>query len=203
MLNEGIITEEEAWEQFAENIKNRAHSYRIDIETFTYGIGLVDSEFKLTELGYRYVNSCTSGDPFENLPKKIFAGACLNNGNMNVFLQFLHRITENELSRDHLKWCNAVKDKNGNIIDYKFDEKSYTDDLENEFIKLHIIKKTTSRSGKKRPSLKAEICLLKMLEITDGKYRVGTGLPIDWGKVQNINDYYKSNKLDELDSCSY
>lgn len=42
-----------------------------------------------------------------------------------------------------------------------------------------------------------------MLEITDGKYRVGTGLPIDWGKVQNINDYYKSNKLDELDSCSY
>ena len=203
MLNEGIITEEEAWEQFAENIKNRAHSYRIDIETFTYGIGLVDSEFKLTELGYRYVNSCTSGDPFENLPKKIFAGACLNNGNMNVFLQFLHRITENELSRDHLKWCNAVKDKNGNIIDYKFDEKSYTDDLENEFIKLHIIKKTTSRSGKKRPSLKAEICLLKMLEITDGKYRVGTGLPIDWGKVQNINDYYKSNMLDELDSCSY
>ena len=111
MLNEGIITEEEAWEQFAENIKNRAHSYRIDIETFTYGIGLVDSEFKLTELGYRYVNSCTSGDPFENLPKKIFAGACLNNGNMNVFLQFLHRITENELSRDgvQVQWCTPYE----------------------------------------------------------------------------------------------
>ena len=86
---------------------------------------------------------------------------------MNVFLQFLHRITENELSRDHLKWCNAVKDKNGNIIDYKFDEKSYTDDLENEFIKLHIIKKTTSRSGKKKTFTKSRNMFIKDV----GNYR--------------------------------
>ncbi len=202
-LNAGIISEDEAWEIFAENIRNRAHSYRIDIEAFAYGIGFVNADFKLTELGFRYVNSCADGDPFDDLPKKIFAGACLNNGNMNVFLQFLHRVTEDELSIDNLKWSNEVKDKKGSVVGYKFDEKEYTEDLEKEFIKLHIIKKTTGRSGKKRPSLKAEICLLKMLEITDRQYRVGAGLPINWGKVQSINDYYNLNKLDELDTCNY
>lgn len=202
-LNAGIITEDQAWELFAKKVKNRAHSYRIDIEAFTYGIGFVNSDFKLTELGFRYVNSCITGDPFEDLPKKIFAGACLNNGDVNVFLQFLHRVSEDKLSVNNLEWCNAIKDKHGNIVNYKFDDKNYTKDIENEFIKLHIIKKTTSRRGKKRPPLKAEICLLKMLGITDGQYRIGAGLPIDWGKVQSVNDYYNLNKLGELDNCNY
>lgn len=199
-LNEKTISENEAWEMFAENINSRAHSYRIDIEAFTYGIGFVNTDFKLTELGYRYVNSCTTGDPFDDLPKKIFAGACLNNGNMNVFLQFFHSVTEDELSLNNLKWADEVKDDKDNIVGYKFDDISYRDDIEKEFVKLHIIKKTTGRSGEKRPPLKAEICLLKMLEITDGQYRVGAGLPIDWGKVQSINDYYNLNKLGELNS---
>lgn len=202
-LNTGAISEDEAWELFADNINTRAHSYRIDIEAFVYGIGFVNTDFKLTELGFRYVNSCTNGDPFADLPRKIFAGACLNNGNMNVFLQFLNRVTENELTSNNLKWTSEIKDKKGDIIGYKFDDKSYTDEVEQEFIKLHIIKKTTGRTGRKRPALKAEICLLKMLEITDGQYRVGAALPIDWGKVQNINDYYNSNKLGELDNCNY
>lgn len=201
-LNAGTISEDSAWETFADNINKRAHSYRIDIEAFAYGIGFVNSDFKLTELGFRYVNSCKR-DPFDDLPKKIFAGACLNNGNMNVFLQFLHSVTEEKLSINNLEWTNEVKDKKGNIVGYKFDDKSYTDDVEKEFVKLHIIRKTTGRSGKKRPALKAEIHLLKMLEITDGKYRVGAGLPIDWGKVQSINDYYNLNKLGELDNCNY
>ena len=202
-LNSGEITEKEAWEQFAKNVNNRAHSYRIDIEAFSRGIGFVNSEFKLTELGFRYVNSCTSGNPFDDLPKMIFAGACLNNGNMNVFLQFLHRVTEDAFKDDNFKWSSEIKNEIGNIIGYKFNDEKYRDDVESEFIKLHIIKKSTGRRGEKRPSLKAEVCLLKMLEITDGQYRVGTGLPIDWGKVQAINDYYNGNKLDELDRCNY
>ena len=202
-LNAGTITEDNAWEKFAENVHNRAHSYRVDIEAFTYGIGFVNSDFKLTELGFRYINSCTSVGPFSDLPKRIFAGACLNNGNMNVFLQFLHMVTEDNIKINHLKWTKELKDKGGNIIGYKFDEKEYCEDIENEFVKLHIIKKTTGRGGKKRPALKAEVRLLKMLEITDAQYRVGTGLPIDWGKVQSINDYFNSNKLNELDTCNY
>ncbi|MBD5510081.1 MAG: hypothetical protein HDR08_02325 [Lachnospiraceae bacterium] len=202
-LNEGTISEDEAWEQFAEKVNSRAHSYRIDIEAFAYGIGFMNSEFKLTELGFRYVNSCISGDPFEDLPKKIFAAACLNNGNMNVFLQFLHSVTEDAFSTNNLKWTLEVKDSKGNVIGYKFDDNKYCSDVEKEFIKLHIIKKASGRGGKKRPALKAEICLLKMLEITDGQYRVGAGLPIDWGKVQVINDYYNTNKLNELDTCNY
>lgn len=202
-MNAGTITEDEAWEQFAEKVKSRAHSYRIDIEAFAYGIGFMNSEFKLTELGFRYVNSCASGDPFDDLPKKIFAGACLNNGNINVFLQFLHSVTEEAFTTNSLKWTSEIKDKKGNVTGYKFDDDKYCTDVENEFIKLHIIKKASGRGGKKRPSLKAEICLLKMLELTDGQYRVGAGLPIDWGKVQAVNDFYNNNKFNELDTCNY
>lgn len=202
-LNAGSVTEDKAWEEFAEKINSRAHSYRIDIEAFANGIGFMTTDFKLTELGFRYVNSCVASDPFSDMPKKIFAGACLNNGNMNVFIQFLYRVTEDYLKVDNLRWTTEKKDKKGNVIGYKFDGLKYREDIEAEFVKLHIIKKSTGRSGTKRPALKAEMCLLSMLEIIDGQYRVGSGIPIDWIKVQAINDYFTGNKLNELDSCNY
>ena len=198
-LNSGKITENEAWEKFAKNIRDRAHSYRIDVETFTYGIGLVDSEYKLTRLGYRYVNSCVKGDPFEDFPKKIFAAACLNNGNMNVFLQFFQSVSEEKLSQNALLWSKKIVDKNGNIVGYKFDDDCYRKEIEDEFINLHIIKKVSPRKGRKRPPLKAEICLLKLLGITDGNYRVGAGLPLDWSEIQSLNDFYNNNRLGELE----
>ncbi|WP_312650500.1 hypothetical protein [Aminipila sp.] len=194
-LNKGKINENQAWIQFAEKIHDRAHSYRIDIEAFTSGIEFVDSDNKLTLLGHRYVGSCIGGDAFLDIPKKIFTAAYLNNGNLNVFLQFFYQVSEEFLAKDKLKWSEEVRDKKGNVVGYKFNELQYCTDIEDKFFKdLHIIRKVSIRSGKKRPPFKAELCGLKMMELV-GDSRVGCGLPIDWIKVQAINEYYIANRL--------
>ncbi len=198
-LNSGSITEDDAWEEFAKNIKSRAHSYRIDIEAFVYGIGFTSQDGRLSQLGYIYVNS-SKGDAFDDITKRIFAGACLNNGNINVFLQFLHSVTEEKLKNNSLEWATAKLDSKGNVIGYLFDDKKYCSDVEDEFKNLHIIKKVSKRTGTRRPPLKAELTLLKQIGVTDGKYRVGAGLPIEWSEVQAINDYYNSNKFYDLDT---
>lgn len=201
-LNSKKITEKDAWEIFAEKVHDRAHSYRIDVEAFAYGINFVDEEFKLSELGFRYVNS-SAGDAFDNNTRLIFAGACLYYGNYNVFLQFLYNFTEEELSKDALHWTAAKVDKtSGNIIGYTFLNQNYRQDMDDKFQNNHLIKKSkvrvTTGTGNPRPPLKAEFSLMSLLELTESSGRVGVGVPINWTKVQEINDFFRAKKFDEL-----
>lgn len=129
-LNDGTLSEEEAWEKYAIYVRNRAHSYRVDLESFTLEIDMVDQNVELTHLGYRYVQSCKDNDPFKDLPKMIYQSEYPNNGNMNVLLQFVYQVSEEYFEKDKLMWSTPVLDKKGNVIDYKFNSTKYREDIE-------------------------------------------------------------------------
>lgn len=193
-LNAGTITEAEAWEEYAQKVKNDAHSYREVIDSGLYHIGYVNPEGTLTEIGYKFVEACERvGSPYIGIPMEIFKATVLQNGQYGALLHYIYRLSEEKFDNDLFAFAHF--DINGN---YKFNEQEYLAWIDDYFANtLHISKKSTVRAGGTRKPFQAELSFLKKMGFirTRGRsaaYRVGVGLEIDWPQVQSSMLYFQN-----------
>ena len=193
-LNEGTISEAEAWEEYAKKVRKDAHSYREVVDSGLYHIGYLNPEGTLTELGYKFVEACERvGTPYIGIPMEIFKASVLQNGQYGAMLHYIYRLSEEKFDTDLFAFSEL--DRNGN---YSFKEQDYLVWIDDYFAnELHISKKSTERAGGTRKPFQAELAFLKKMGFvrTNGRraaYRVGVGLEIDWPQVQSSMLYFQN-----------
>jgi hypothetical protein len=187
-LNANQIDEPSAFDALARNYRERAHSYREDIDSGCEHLGLVDSEGRLTDDGYRFVDACErTGDPNQGLPRALFLSAVLREGGLGAFLHYVYRLSEEKFAEDSLAFTNQSKKP------IQFEKNDYLTWLEDEMRnRLRVIRKVSLRGGSHRRPFQAELALLRGLNIVGQKFRVGVGLVINWPEFQEALDFGRS-----------
>lgn len=188
------ITLNEAWERYARKVRSDAHSYREVIDSGLFHIGFLDPNGILTDLGYKYVDSCERiGTANRGIPMEILKSAVLQNGRYGAMLHYFYKLSEDRFDANLLDF--AIQNRAGN---YEFQQQDYLIWLDDEFANtLHLSKKSTVRAGGTRNPFQAELSFLKKMgfvrKTASGKaaYRVGLGLEIDWPQVQRSMAYFQ------------
>ena len=181
-LNSKSITENQAWEEFAKNIRKRAHSYREDIDSGLSHIGMLEDDGRPTDLGYRFIDASERNkhNPHTGTAKSILGSAILENGKLNAFLHYVYRVSEKKFELNPLEFAQSTNKK-------KIDVDKYKKWLENELIQLNVMRKVSTRGGQERKPFQAELAILRQFNYIK-KFRVGVGLEINWPKVQESTD---------------
>jgi hypothetical protein len=187
-LVSGSITEDEAWNMYAEKTHSRAHSYREDIDSGLAGIGFLADDGKLTDLGYKFVDACErTGNANAGIALEIFGSSILQNGQLGAFLYYIYKLSEKKFSEDPLAF--STQSTNGRLSFNQSEYKSWLEDcFQNE---LFIIRKVSARGGQARQPFQAEMAILRGLGYIKG-FRVGVGLEINWPKVQESISYFST-----------
>jgi len=187
-LNSRRISLDEAWIEYAKNIRKRAHSLREDIDSGLFSLGLLDDDGKPTSLGSRFITACEKGDgPYDSKPSRILGAALIQNANFSLLLHYIYRLTESALSDDPLRFTSITEN-----YKIKFNKDEYLEWIEGELANtLGVLRKVSLRSGgKKRKPLTAELAFLeKMGFLRNKRYRVGVGLLIDWPAVESAQEF--------------
>lgn len=189
-LNNETITENEAWEDYAKKVRKDAHSYREVIDSGLYHIGFLSPSGELTELGYKYVDACERSDSaYQPLPMEILRGAVLQNGQFAALLHYIFKLSEEKFDYD-LYSFTAIE-ANGRRI---FKHEEYLQSMLDYFANtLHIVQQSSLRAGGTRKPLQAEISFMRKLGlIRPSRYRIGTGLCIDWPQVETSLQFFNS-----------
>jgi hypothetical protein len=179
-LNAGAITEDEAWERYARNIRSRAHSYREDIDSGLEHIGMLDTDGKPTELGYRFIDlGERTAAPHLGLAKAILGAAILKNGDMISLLHYIHRLSEARFRANPLAFANPRN---------RLERRDYRLWLEDALANnLRVLHKVSARGGVVRQPLQAELTLLRQFGFVSD-FRISVGLEINWPVVQEALD---------------
>lgn len=178
-LNAGEITQETAWEEFAINIHNRAHSYREDIDSGLEHLGMLEADGRPSTLGYSFVDASErTGDSNMGLPRKILGQAILKNGQLGAWLHYVYRLSENEFSSNPLAFTDQSE---GRLAFKQTDYLLWLEDrLANE---LNVMRKVSVRGGTPRKPFQAELAVLRSCGFVGG-FRVGIGLEVRWPTIQ-------------------
>ena len=189
-LNNGTITENEAWEDYAKKVRKDAHSYREVIDSGLYHIGFLSPNGELTDLGYKYVDACErSNSAYQALPMEILRGAVLQNGQFAALLHYIFKLSEERFDND-LYSFSAINN-NGRRT---FKHEEYLQWLLDYFANtLHIVQQSSLRAGGTRKPLQAEISFMSKLGlIRSSRYRIGSGLCIDWPQVETSLQFFNN-----------
>lgn len=182
-LNKKSINEQSAWEKFAQNVRNRAHSYREDIDSGLEALGMLGEDGRPTDTGYKYVSLCErTGGPHSRSAMKMLGTAVLREGELITWLHYVHRLSEEKFSNAPLSFTSPTS---GTKL--KFLSNDYKVWLEDQLrSRLCVIRKVSLRSSKNpRPPFQGELAVLRNLDIV-GDFRVGVGLAINWPFVQEL-----------------
>ena len=197
MLNAGKIKESTAWELFAQGfstptgqnkqgIRERAHSYREDMDSSLAQLGWIGPDGTPTDEGYRFIAICERfGGANSDAAIEYFGATLLQAGHYASFLHYIYRLSEEKFSTDPLAFTKNISGKP------VFREASYTDYLNYLEDKLsNDLKVMRKVSGRGRPRhrtpFQAELTLLRNYGFVSKKrYRLGVGIPIDWERVLN------------------
>ena len=187
-LNDGSITEKEAWKQYAIKVRKDAHSYREVIDSGLLHIGFISPDGSLTELGYKYVAACEKkNSAYDPYPMEILRSSFLQNGQFAALLHYIFKYSEQLFDND--LYAFTQRDGRGHL---SFKQKDYLNELMRYFAEdLHIVQKTTLRAEGTRNPFQAEISIMKKLGLlrinssTNSVFRLGTGLCIDWPQVES------------------
>lgn len=184
-LNAGTISENEAWEKFAVNIHNRAHSYREDIDSGLEHLGLIDADGKPSENGYKYVDACErSNDCFNGKANLIMGASILKEGSLAAFLHYIYKVSEKQFKANPLAFTNTAA--SGRI---SFDKSAYLAFVRNELANtLNVMNTATLRGGTSREPFQGEFAILRKFDFV-GKFRIGVGLEINWPLIQEFLEY--------------
>jgi hypothetical protein len=184
-LNDGIISENEAWEIFAKNIHDRAHSYREDIDSGLEHLGLIDSDGKPSDNGYKFVDACErTNDCHSGKPWLILGSSILQEGSLAAFLHYIYKVSEKKFKTDPLAFTSIDKKK-----ELQFDQKAYLLFLRNELANtLHVMNTATVRGGATRQPFQGEFAILRKFDFVS-KFRIGVGLEINWPLVQEFLEF--------------
>ena len=105
-LNDGTISESDAWEEYARKVRKDAHSYREVIDSGLFHIGFLNPEGTLTELGYKYVEACERiGTPYTGIPMEIFKATVLQNGQYGAMLHYFYKLFISFQRKSSIKTC--------------------------------------------------------------------------------------------------
>ena len=183
-LSAGTTTENQAWDDFALNIRNRAHSYREDIDSSLEHLGFLESDGKPSELGYKFVDPCErSGDSTSGTPKLIYGAAILKNGSLNALLHYFYKLSEERLRLDSMAFTTNTR---GRLV---FDKDAYLTWIKNELANnLNVMSTASLRGGNARKAFQAKLSILRKFDFVSG-FRVGVGLEINWHLIQEFIDY--------------
>ena len=183
MLNLGEKEEDDAWQEYAKNVKDRAHSYREDIDSGLAGIGFLEHDGRLTDLGYRFVDSCErTNDPNNGIPKAILGSALLQNGKLNAFLFYIYKLSEERFSQAPFDFTDSNQ--------RSFNADSYREWLRDKFQNdLLIYRGVSARGGQARKQFQAELAILRHYGYVKN-FRLGVGLEINWPSVQESMDFF-------------
>jgi hypothetical protein len=198
LLNSGAANEDQAWEMFAagipaaegrqgtQGIRDRAHSYREDIDSSLAQLDWIDSSGVPTDYGYRYMTICERYGGANSRAAISYMGATLlQTGRYASFLHYVHRLSERKFSVDPLAYTRQVDGRP------KFTEDSYWEylaDIKEQLTnELRVIR---TASGRERPRVRtefqAELTLLRNYGFVNmNRYRLGVGIPIDWERVHD------------------
>ncbi len=187
-LNSGEISENEAWEEFAKNIHNRAHSYREDIDSGLSHLGFLEDDGRPTELGYRFIDICErTGEYYSGQAKMILGSSILKNGDLAVLLHYFYKISEELFSNDAFAFTTV---NNGN---YSFNKDAYLarvrDVLAND---LNVMNTASIRGGQARKAFQGELAVLSKFGFVGertNRFRIGNGLLINWPLIQEYLNY--------------
>ncbi len=179
-LNSGAMSEDQAWESFAVNVRSRAHSLREDIDSGLAHLGLIEPDGRPSDLGYRFVDVCErSGDPNTGTPAAILGAAILQNGRLGAFLHYVYRASEEVFRENPRAYITTSGGRE------RFDQSAYLEYLESRLAdELKVLRKVPARGGVARRPLQAELALLRHYNFVAG-FRFATGLEIDWVRVQD------------------
>ena len=196
LLNTGLITEGQAWESFVagltrpgrqrkQGVRDRAHSYREDLDSSLAKLQWIDVDGRPTDYGYRYMTLCERyGGPNSPAAIEYVGASLLQTGGYASFLHYVHRLSEQKFSSDPLSF--AIRDANGIPI---FTEESYTDYLsylETQMAEeLKVLRKVSGRARpRRRTTFQAELTLLRNYGfVSKARHRLGIGIPIHWEHV--------------------
>jgi hypothetical protein len=184
-LNAGTITENEAWEKFALNVHNRAHSYREDIDSGLEHLGLIDSDGKPSDAGYKFVDACErTNDCHSGKPWLILGSSILKEGGLAAFLHYIYKVSEKKFKQQPLAFTTAATGGRRT-----FDQGAYLTFLRNELANtLHVMNTATLRGGVQRNAFQGEFAILRKFDFVQ-RFRVGVGLEINWPLVQEFLEF--------------
>lgn len=195
-LNNKAITEDQAWEYFVtgfavpgkqkkQGIRERAHSYREDIDSSLAQLGWINPDGTPSDFGYRYMAICERyGGPNSAAAIEYVGATLLQTGHYASFLHYVYRLSEKLFAADPLHFSRL-----GRAGKPVFNEDSYREYLlylENTLSDdLKVMRKVSGRARpRKRTPFQAELTLLRNYGfVSKARYRLGVGLPIDWEKV--------------------
>jgi hypothetical protein len=195
-LNRGDLTEQAAWDAFVvglpreggrtQGVSQRAHSYREDLDSALVQLQLIEPDGQPTDIGYRYAGICERyGGANSQAAKEFIGSALLQNGHYGSFLHYLYRISEQKFSANPLAFTE-IRDSIP-----VFTENSYwtylaeiADYLSNE---LKVMRRVGTRARpRERTTFQVELTLLRNYGfVSQDRYRLGVGVPVDWIKVQD------------------
>jgi hypothetical protein len=185
-LNVGRKTEADAWEAYAKNVRDRAHSFREDIDSGLEHLGLLETDGRPTELGYKFVDACDrTGSATSGVPRNMLGAALLQNGRLGALLHYIFRLSESKFSLNALEFTQTQNCRP------HFDSNGYLHWIEDQLANdLRVMRKVSARGGAARRPLQAELTILsKYGFVTRERYRTGIGLTVNWPAVHEALDY--------------
>jgi hypothetical protein len=179
-FNSGSISEDQMWISYLENLHDRAHSYREDIDSGLNHLGFIEEEGRVTDLGYRYLDACERNrDPNTGLPNRILALAILREGKLGAFLHYIYHLSQDKFSKEPKAFSSMPRS-------LSFDKRAYLLWLEDELANnLRVMRKVSKRGGSPREPFQAELAILRRLGCVSG-FRPCVGLEINWPYVQEV-----------------
>ena len=183
-LTDCSISEQDAWQQYIANVRNRAHSYREDIDSGLEALGLLASDGKPSELGYRFVDHTErTGTPLSGTANAILGAALLKNANFSAFLHYIYRLSADKFAASPLEFCVTMGSGP------RFASNEYLAWLANQLAdQLKVMRTVSLRGGRARKPFQAELAILRKFGCVTG-FRLGLGLEINWPKVQEYMDF--------------
>lgn len=187
-LNAGEINEERAWELFAENVRNRAHSYREDIDSGLEHLGFIEADGKPSELGYKFVDACErTGNVNSGLPNMILGSAILKNGNLGAFLHYIYKVSEEAFKANPIKFTEWQERRRSRRLSFVRD--SYLDFIRDKLAnELKVMNTAAVRGGVQRRPFQGELAILRKFNFV-GDFRLGVGLEINWPLIQEYLEF--------------
>ncbi|WP_413484241.1 hypothetical protein [Morganella psychrotolerans] len=196
-INNGVITEDQAWDQYVSKVNSQAHSYREVIDSGLYHLNLLDNDGNLTNIGYRFIDEADKQDSvYSSTSMQVLRGAALTYGNFLAFLHYIYQLSEEMFIEDEIAFASL--DSSGKKIKFNAqDYKSYLYKKMKDDLSL-ILTSSLRSPGNPRKAFQAELPFLKYLGIiseSKSPFRVGVGLLINWPIVQESIDFMKNNNL--------
>ena len=182
------ISAGQAWESYAQNIKERAHQFREDVDSCAEAAGFIDADGRLTDLGFRFVTACDRAQSANSpQPLAILRWALLTNGGFLPLLHYIHSISDQAFRADQLRFVR-VPDATQLRERPQFQSVEYRHFLFDELANtLRVAGRSAQRGGRARPPLEGEFITMRKLGLI-GNFRLGVGLEINWPAVHEALD---------------